>query len=249
MGSSFWAHWAWPTATAIIGFVFAGLLLFQYVKRRKEHQLAWFVGFLLYAIAAAMEAYSEYTGAWDHTVYRVYIVIAASLVGFLGLGTVYLIARKKLWGHLFLAYTLLIMTLFFYGVFTTELIVKELVAGVTVSGKPLGESGTFPRLYSMFVTIPGSFLLLGGSLLSIFRFARRAEYRYRVWANVLIAAGTIVIAGVGSMARSGRADGLYPAEMIGATLLLLGFLKAGSLKKGAAAIREKRVSEKETTTR
>ncbi|HZD60914.1 MAG TPA: hypothetical protein VE439_10755 [Anaerolineae bacterium] len=248
MGSSaFWAHWAWAAATAVIGVIFASLLLSQYMKKRKEHQLAWFVGFLFYALAAAMEAYSEYTGAWDHTVYRIYIVIAASLVGFLGLGSVYLIARKKIWGHLFLAFNLLVMALFFYGVFTTELIAKELVAGITVSGKPLGASGTFPRLYSMFVTIPGSLLLLGGSLLSIFRFIRKKEYRYRVWANVLIIAGTTVIAGIGGMVRSGSVDGLYPAEMIGATLLLLGFLKAGSLKKGASAIREKRAAEKEVT--
>lgn len=241
MGSpSFWAHWSWAAATALIGLAFAGLLLAQYLEKRKPHQLAWFSGFLLYALAAAMEAFSEYTGAWDHTVYRVYIVVAAGLVGFLGLGSVYLTARKKIWGHLFLAYTALIMALFFYGVFTTELITKELVAGITVSGKPLGGSGTFPRLYSMFLTIPGSMLLLGNSIVSIIRFSRKKEYRYRAWANVLIALGTIVIAGVGAMARSGKAEGLYPAEMIGAALMLWGFLKASSLKKGAVQIREKR---------
>lgn len=244
---SFWSHWAWAAATAIIGFVFAGLLLAQFMKKRKEHQLAWFIGFLFYALAAAIEAYSELTMSWDHTIYRIYIVIAASLVGFLGLGSIYLTVRKKIWGHLFLAYNLVIMGLFFYGVFATELIAKELVAGITVSGKPLGAAGTFPRLYSVFVTIPGSVLLLGASILSIFRFARKEEYRYRVWANVLIVVGTIVIAGVGGMVRSGRADGLYPAEMIGATLMFWGFLKASSMKKGATAIREKRAAEKEAS--
>lgn len=244
MGSaSFWAHWVWAAAAALIGFVFAGMLLSQYAKRQKPHQLAWFIGFLLYALAAAMEAYSEIAGNWDHTVYRLYIVTAASLVGFLGLGSIYLTARKKLWGHLFLAYILAIAVLFFYGVFNTELIAKELVAGITVSGKPLGSSGTFPRLYSIFLTIPGSLLLLGNSLLSIVRFSRKSEYQYRVWSNVLIAAGTIVIAGVGAMARTGKAEGLYPAEMIGAALLLWGFLKASSLRKGAKTIHAKRLAE------
>jgi hypothetical protein len=46
------------------------------------------VGMSVYTIAAAMEAWSEYSQAWDPTVYRVYIVLAASLVGFLGLGVV-----------------------------------------------------------------------------------------------------------------------------------------------------------------
>ncbi len=248
MGSpSFWAHWAWAAATAVIGFIFASLLLAQYIERRKPHQLAWFVGFLFYALAAAMEAYSQYAGNWNHTVYRFYIVIAASLVGFLGLGSVYLSVRKKIWGHLFLAYTLTIMALFFHGVFTTHLITSKLVAGITVSGQPLGPEGTFPRAFSMLLTIPGSLLLLGFSFISALRFWRKKEYRYRVWANILIIAGTFVIAGSGSMVSSGHPEGLYPAEMIGAALLLWGFLKAGSLKKGAEVIQKKRVAEGKVT--
>jgi len=52
---------------------------------------------------------------------------------------------------------------------------------------------------------------------------------------VLIAAGTVVIAAAGSRARMGQTAGLYPAEMIGAALLLWGFLKASTLDKGARA--------------
>lgn len=241
--TSFWAHWAWAAAASVIGLIFAGLLLGQYIKRQKPHQLAWFMGFLLYGLAAGMEAYSEIIGTWDHTIYRVYIVIAATLVGFLGLGSIYLSAKKRLWGHLFLIYTLIVVGLFFYGVFNTELIAEELVAGITVSGKPLGESGAFPRLYSMFLTIPGSLLLLGIALHSILKFSRNKEYRYRVWASILIAAGTIVIAGVGALARSGKADGLYPAEMIGAALLLWGFLKA-STQRSLSFARESKMKNR-----
>jgi len=71
-------------------------------------------------------------------------------------------------------------------------------------------------------------------------FAAKKEYAYRMWANVLIAIGTIVIAGAGSMARTGRAVGLYPAEMVGAFFLLWGFLKAGTLRKGAERITSQR---------
>ncbi|MCL6471389.1 MAG: hypothetical protein K6T91_01045 [Firmicutes bacterium] len=249
MGSpSFWAHWGWAAATAGIGFIFAGLLLNQYLERKKPHQLAWFIGFLFYALAAAMEAYSEIAGTWSHTVYRFYIVIAASLVGFLGLGSVYLGLRKKIWGHIFLAYILVIMALFFHGVFTTELISSKLVAGITVSGQPLGPKGTFPRSYSMLLTIPGSMLLLIFSAISVLRFWRKKEYRYRAWANILIIAGTFVIAGSGSMVTSGHPEGLYPAEMIGAALLLWGFLKASSLKKGAEAVHSKRLTDKKVST-
>ncbi len=41
--SAFWSNWAWAAATAVVGFVFFGLVLRQYLARRKPHQLAWFI--------------------------------------------------------------------------------------------------------------------------------------------------------------------------------------------------------------
>jgi hypothetical protein len=239
---AFWSHWGWPFATAIIGFFFTYLVFKQYLQRKKPHQLAWTVGLLFYAVAALMEAYSEYTQTWDPTVYRIYIVLAASLVGFLGLGSLYLIAKRKIWGHIFLAYNVVMFLIFIYGTFTRPLVKEKLVAGITVGGKALGESLSYPRVCSLFFNVPGTFFLLGGAIYSIFLFARKREYAYRVWANVLIALGTIVIATAGGMARAGQTIGLYPAEMVGAALLLWGFLKAGTLRKGAEKVLEKRES-------
>lgn len=239
---AFWSHWGWPFATAVIGFFFTYLVFKQYLERKKPHQLAWTVGLLFYAVAALMEAYSEYTQTWDPTVYRIYIVLAASLVGFLGLGSLYLIAKRKIWGHIFLAYNVVMFLIFIYGTFTRPLVKEKLVAGITVGGKALGESLSYPRVCSLFFNVPGTFFLLGGAIYSIFLFARKREYAYRVWANVLIALGTIVIATAGGMARAGQTIGLYPAEMVGAALLLWGFLKAGTLRKGAEKVLEKRES-------
>jgi hypothetical protein len=82
-------------------------------------------------------------------------------------------------------------------------------------------------------------ILLGGALISVWRFSRKKEYAYRMWANVLIAAGTMVIAMVGGRARLGQTAGLYPAEMVASALLLWGFLLAGTLERGARAARSK----------
>jgi hypothetical protein len=229
----FWSHWAWPLATALIGTVFTALLMRQYIIRRGPHQLIWVVGFFFYTAAAFMEATSEFFGGWDHTVYRIYIVMAASLVGFLGLGVVYLILRPPIWGRIFLFYLVATTTVFLIGTFTNPLVEENLAAGITVGGKGLGPSGTFPRIMSLFINIPGTLFLLGGAIYSIARFAAKGKYRYRVWANVLIAAGTLVIAAAGARARAGKTAGLYPAEMVGAALLLLGFLKASTLEKAA----------------
>jgi hypothetical protein len=233
IAAQFWSHWSWPLATAIIGTIFTALLVRQYVARRGPHQLAWAIGFLIYAAAAFMESYSEYAGSWNHTVYRIYIVMAASLVGFLGLGVLFLILRKPLWGRVFLAYLLAATAVFLAGTFTCSLAEENLVAGITVGGKGLGAAGTFPRIMSLFLNVPGTVFLLGGALYSIVRFLPKRQYRYRVWANALICAGTLVIAAAGGRARAGQTIGLYPAEMLGAALLLWGFLKASTLEKGA----------------
>jgi NADH:ubiquinone oxidoreductase subunit K len=229
---AFWSNWGWAAATAVLGFVFFGLVFWQYLQRRRMHQLAWAIGLFLYAAAAAMEAWSESTGDWRPFVYRIYIVIAASLVGFLGLGTLYLVARKRKWGDAYFVFLVACMVVFFAGTFTAELDMSKLVPGITVGGQALGESLTFPRLMSLPINITGTILLFGGALWSIIRFIGKREYAYRVWANVLIAAGAAVLAALGARARLGETAGLYPAEMVAAGLMLAGFLLAGTLDKG-----------------
>jgi hypothetical protein len=235
-----WSHWAWPLATGCVGAVFTALLAWQWRRRRRRHQAAWTAGMLIYTIAAVMEAWSEYSGAWNPTVYRLYIVFAASLVGFLGLGTLYLLTRRPVWGHIYLVFIVVCMGIFFYGTFSASLITAKLVPGITVGGQALGASLTFPRVMSLPLNVTGSLLLFGGALYSIWRFIRRREFAYRVWANVLIAAGAGLLAFVGSRARLGSTVGLYPAEMVGAGLMLAGFLVAGTLEKGRRAARARR---------
>ena len=58
--AQFWSHWSWPLATAVIGAIFTALLIHQYTARRGPHQLAWAIGFFIYAAAAFMEAWSQH---------------------------------------------------------------------------------------------------------------------------------------------------------------------------------------------
>lgn len=240
MDPAFWSHWAWPLATAALGFAFFGLVFAQWLRRRRAHQLAWSVGLFMYAVAASLEAWSEWSGTWDPTVYRIYIVLAASLVGFLGLGSLYLLTRRRLWGDLYLAFLLVCLLVFFVGVFTHPLVESKLVPGISVGGQALGASMTFPRVMSLPFNITGSVFLIGGAVISVWRFARRREYAYRMWANVLIAAGALLIAFIGSRARLGDTTGLYAGEMVASALLLAGFLMAGTLDRGAIARRAAR---------
>jgi hypothetical protein len=170
-------------------------------------------------------------------VYRFYIVLAASLVGFLGNGTLYLVSKKRLWGDLYLAFNVVCLAIFLWGTLNVTLVMDALKPGIIVGGNALGASGTFPRLMSLPFNIPGTLFLLGGSVLSIIKFWPKPAFRYRVWANVLIIIGTLMIAGAGSLARLGGTGFLYAGEMVASAVLLWGFLLAGTLEKGAQAAR------------
>jgi hypothetical protein len=125
------------------------------------------------------------------------------------------------------------MAIFVVGTFTASLDTTKLLPGITVGGQALGPSGSFARVMSLPINITGSLLLFGGAVWSVWRFARRREFGYRAWANVLIAAGAAILVALGSRARFGDTTGLYAAEMVAAVLMLAGFLLAGTLEKGA----------------
>ena len=59
---------------------------------------------------------------------------------------------------------------------------------------------------------------------------RVKRLRYRVWANVLIGLGALVIGGAGGMARAGATAWLYPAEMVG-IVLMFAALRASTFKR------------------
>jgi len=237
------SSWIWPLATGILTTVFTVLLFMQWRARGKAHQLWWTIGFGMYAASAYMEFIAFIADGWDPWLYKTYVVVTATLVPVLALGTVDLIARKKIWMRAYLFYNVVVAAVFAVGVFTRELIPVELAKASIASYAALGGSAmTYPRVLSMLLTIPAALVLFGGALVSIFRFIRKREFAYRVWANVLIAAATLVISSGGGLAKAGNTAGFYLAEMLAAVLYFAGFLLAGTLQKGADEIRSKRAS-------
>jgi hypothetical protein len=81
--------------TAVVAFVMAFALIDQWQERRRSYQLAWMIGSLLFGIAAAAEAIGAATG-WTPTLFRVWYLAGAVLnVGWLGLGTAFLLGRTR----------------------------------------------------------------------------------------------------------------------------------------------------------
>jgi len=99
-----------PLASSVLSFAFAALVADQWLRRRQAYQLVWTVGLLWYGISAGTEFLGGALG-WSEPLYRTWYLIGAVYVaGWLGLGTVYLLARTR-FGYAF-AVSLLLAGLF-----------------------------------------------------------------------------------------------------------------------------------------
>ena len=84
-----------PLASALLSLVFALMLLDQWRTRRRPYQLVWALGMLWYGISAGTEWFGGAFG-WSEPLYRAWYLIGAVWVAaWLGLGTVYLLARTR----------------------------------------------------------------------------------------------------------------------------------------------------------
>lgn len=99
-----------PLLSSAASFVFGGLVFAQWLQRRRSFQLVWAIGLLWYGISAGTEFVGSAFG-WSEPLYRAWYLIGAFFVAaYLGMGTVYLLAKTR-FGY-FVAVTLLLGGLF-----------------------------------------------------------------------------------------------------------------------------------------
>lgn len=83
--------------------------------------------------------------------------------------------------------------------------------------------GTSVRLTTPFFNIYGLLTLVGGAIYSAFLFWRKRVMPNRVVANVLIAAGALLIGFASTLTRLGYGEYLYLGELFSAILMYAGF--------------------------
>ena len=96
----------------------------------------------------------------------------------------------------------------------------------SVQYKAILSRGALTVTLTISLNIYGTLTLVGGAIYSAFIFWRKRVLPNRVIGNVLIAAGALLPASAGTFVKLGLADWLYLSELLGATIMFIGFLQA-----------------------
>lgn len=190
---------ALPFTSSVLSFVFAVFVLDQWRERRRPYQLIWAIGMLWYGISAGTEFLGGAFG-WSEPLYRAWYLIGAIWVaGWLGLGTVFLLAKTR-FGYAF-AFSLGLAGLFTY---------------LSYAKYRYPDSGAAPFIYS------GIALALAVAIVVM---TARLDDRWPRLAAGLVVAGSAVSAVM--MATAPLAAGSYvdPATHIPTGQLLPGYLR------------------------
>ena len=225
-----------PFTSAIVSFVFTFFVFRRYARKRSPHLLLWGLGMSFYGIGGFCEAYFGAFG-WNSFIFRSWYLFGAILVAaWLGQGTVYLLAKRRI-ANITMAVLLVASIYAAFRIFTAELdpslVTTSVHTGSELSGHAIVTSGI--RTLTPFFNIYGVVTLVGGAVYSAWIFFRKRVLLHRVIGNILIAVGALAPAFGGAFSRFGIPGALYFGELIGAILIFAGFVRATTPMKETQA--------------
>ncbi len=216
-----------PLVSSLVSWVFAVAVFTRYFRRRGPHLLLWGIGMLFYAIGGACEAYYGALG-FNGLAFRLWYLCGAILVAaWLGQGTVYLLARKRLANILML---LLGMGSLYavFRVFSAQLDPTQMISSIHTGSELSGQAIVSPGVRGLtpIFNMYGTVALVGGAMYSAWIFWRKRVLLNRTIGNILIAVGAIAPAFGGAFSRFGIPNALYLGELLGTILMFIGFVRA-----------------------
>ena len=227
---------ALAAAATLVALAFCLSTLDRWLRRRRPHELAWTVSLALFALGSAALWWAESAG-WSLGAFRVfYMAVAVLNVPWLALGTVYLLAGQRLgdrvrWWLVFLSG----LTVGVVGFSPTK-------APVVPDEFPTGKEvfGVAPRVLAAVGSGVAAVVIIAGALWSAWRVWRGRNPSFGgqrtvaapgrlVAGTVLIATGTLVLSGSGTLAgRLGEDRAFAVTLLVGIVILFLGFLVASA---------------------
>ena len=220
-------------ATAIAA-MFAQATSVRWSRTRAPHQGAWTVALALFALASAALATGESTG-WDRGTFRAFYLLGAIVnVPWLALGTVYLLAGRKV-GNRVRA-----VLLVFTGMALGVMLAAPIHGVIAVKGIPVGKDhfGVLPRALAGSASGVGAVVVFGGAAWSAIRFARSRRPGSGALAagNALIALGTLVLSSGGLLQGIVGSDESFAITLAaGIAVIYLGFVVASGKRRETGA--------------
>lgn len=216
--------------------IFFSWRIFRHYRERKSgpHLLWWGAGIGIYGLGTLAESLVTLFG-WHAGLFRLWYITGALLGGApLAQGTVYLLLKRTTANRL----TAVIVPYFLFA--ATCLLLAPLQnqpADVRIlTGKVIGlpdGSWSWVRFLSPFMNTYAVIFLIGGAILSAFRYKKDPTMHHRFVGNVFIAVGAILPGVGGAFSRMGHTEVLYVTEFIGLLLIWRGYRLCVKKQEGA----------------
>ncbi|MHB9053210.1 MAG: hypothetical protein ACYC5F_04380 [Thermoleophilia bacterium] len=207
--------WIFPLAATLVSAFFSGIVLRQYLLRRHPAHLAWSFALFLFGLGTSCDFLAS-VGNWTPLIAKTYYVAGAMVVvGFLALGTLYLLAPLAV-ARIWLAAMIVLSVLAVFFVARAGIDTAALHSPDQPGWQAIDRS-TPIKAIMIAINALGTLIIVGGAGYS----AIRGRY---VRANITIALGTLLVAGAGSMTALGRAEFNSIGQTAGITVMFAGFL-------------------------
>ena len=237
-----------PLSVTIVGAIFAIVLLNRYITGKKRpHELIWGIAFLMFATAGACQVYADAAGTWSDFTARLYYLMGATLnVGFLGVGTIYLIMSRRAAN---IALVIMIAFSLVAAVVMFTVPVDAAALHDVVSGYKAVKANSFlPTLMAALSSSIGTLLVVGGALWSAYIFWRKHIMKERMIGVLLIAAGTFIVATGGTLTGlTGNPDFNYIPMTVGVIVMFVGYLQSIRVTFPQPQVAEQRATATGTT--
>ena len=225
-------------AATLVALAFGLSTLDRWLRRRRDHELAWTISLGLFALGGLALWWAEAHG-WGTAVFRLFFLAGAVLdVPWLALGTVYLLFGKT-WGNRVRSWLIGLS-----GLAVGIVCFSPTKSPVTGTELPQGSEvfGVAPRILAAIGSGLPALVIVVGALWSAYRVIRGRVPAVGAGAqrvvslpkrlalgNVLIAVGTLVLSASGTLAgRLGKDRAFAITLVIGIVILFAGFLVAST---------------------
>ncbi len=209
-----------PIVTTILTVFFAPIVFRRWQRKKPAPHLFWWaLGIALYGVGTLTESFTTLFG-WNEFVFRSWYISGALLGGApLAQGTVYLMFSRRTANR---------MAAVLGAVITVAAVVvilspidHSLVETHRLTGSVMEWQRA--RLFSPFINTYAAIFLIGGAVVSAWRYRKDETLRHRFVGNCFIAFGALLPGIGGAATRAGYTEVLYIMELIGIVLIWIGY--------------------------